>query len=187
MTLTEAIQRRRAVRDFADKQVEESTIRALLSAAVQAPSAMNVQPWTFAIVQNTGLLKRYSDRAKQLLLRATEEDAKAQSYRELLENEAFNIFHNAGTLVAIGALEVGLYTAADCWLAAENLMLAATDAGLGTCCIGFAVPLLNTLDVKAELGFGAAGEVFAPIVIGHPASPVPPVPRQEPRVVSWIR
>lgn len=187
MNLKEAIQRRRAVRDFADKQVDEPTIRSLLSAAVQAPSAMNVQPWAFAIIQNTGQLKRYSDRAKQLLLRATEKDAKVQSYRELLENETFNIFHNASTLVVIGALEVGIYTAADCWLAAENLMLAATDAGLGTCCIGFAVPLLNTPEVKAELGFGAAGEVFAPIVVGYPTSPVSPVPRKEPKVISWMR
>ena len=162
MNLREGIQMRRAVRDFTANQVEESTIRSLLSAAVQAPSAMNVQPWAFAVVQNTGQLKRYSDRAKQMLLRASEGNAKVQGYRDLLESEGFNIFYNASTLVAIGALEVGIYTEADCWLAAENLMLAATDAGLGTCCIGFAIPLLNTPEVKAEIGFGAAGEVFAP-------------------------
>ena len=51
---------------------------------------------------------------------------------------------------------------ADCWLAAENLMLAATAKGLGTCCIGFAVGILNTEEVKRELGIPEDGAAVAP-------------------------
>lgn len=87
--------------------------------------------------------------------------------------------------MAIGAAEPGTYTEADCWLAAEVLMLAAYDAGLGTCPIGFAVPVLNAPDVKRELGFPDAGVVVAPIIVGYPSAPAPDVPRNDPRVVSW--
>jgi nitroreductase len=47
---------------------------------------------------------------------------------------------------------IGPFVAADCWLAAENLMLAATAHGLATCPIGFALAALGDREVKAELG-----------------------------------
>ncbi|MCP6618222.1 nitroreductase family protein, partial [Klebsiella pneumoniae] len=80
-----------------------------------------------AVIQDTAQLRRYSDRAKALLLARTSGDAKTARYAELLGNPAFNIFYDAGTLIVIGAKERGKYTEADCWLAAANLMLAATD------------------------------------------------------------
>jgi hypothetical protein len=66
--------------------------------------------------------------------------------------------------------ERSTYTDADCWLAAANLILAATEVGLGSCCIGFAIPVLNTPDVLAEIGLPAAGVAVAPILIGYPVA-----------------
>lgn len=43
--LSEVIRLRRAVRAYTGQKVDEKTIRALLDAAIQAPSAMNAQPW----------------------------------------------------------------------------------------------------------------------------------------------
>jgi nitroreductase len=51
MNVTEAIFARRAIRAYSSREVDEATIRMLLRAAVQAPSAMNRQPWLFSIVQ----------------------------------------------------------------------------------------------------------------------------------------
>lgn len=48
---------------------------------------------------------------------------------------------------------------ADCWLAAENLMLSACALGLGTCCIGSAIPALNSPEAKSELGISADVEL----------------------------
>ena len=53
-------------------------------------------------------------------------------------------------------------------LAAENLMLAAYAAGLGTCWIGVAQGFLNALDGKAMLGLPAAWVPVAPVIVGHP-------------------
>lgn len=79
------------------------------------------------------------------------------------------------------------FAEADCWLAAENLMLAASEAGLGSCCIGLAVDLLNTGDVKTELGMPASSVVVAAIVVGHPAALPPAVARSAPKVTTWLR
>ena len=186
MNVREAIFTRRAVRAYAAAKVNEEIVRSLLRAAVQAPSAMNRQPWLFAIVQDREQLKRYSDRAKAMVLAQMAGDPKAAHYEDRLKSPAFDIFYGVSTLVVIGAADRGPYTDADCWLAAQNLMLTACEAGLGSCCIGFAIPLLNTPEVKAELGFPPAGAAIAPLIVGYPAAePSPPVPRSEPRVVSW--
>jgi nitroreductase len=187
MNLTEAIFGRRAVRDYALRKVDEATLRTLLRAAVQAPSAMNRQPWLFSVVQNVASLKRYSDRAKSLLLEQAAGDPKAKHYEDRLRNPAFNIFYNASTLVVIGAAERGPYTDADCWLAAGNLMLAACEGGLGTCCIGLAVALLNTPEVKAQIGLPANGVAVAPLIVGYASAIPAPVPRADPKIAWWDR
>jgi nitroreductase len=188
------IYRRHAVRAFRPERLDEKTIRTLLAAAVQAPTAMHLEPWAFAIVQDRATLKRYSDHAKAMLLDATHHDlvrpsdaSSTRGARSLLADPAFNIFYDAGTLIVICARPLGNFVTADCWLAAENLMLAAAALGLGTCCIGFAVPVMNTAEVKRELGIGADVTAVAPIIVGVPATaPVPP-PRKTPEVLSWIR
>lgn len=146
---------------------------------------MNRQPWLFSIVQDAAQLKRYSDRAKTMLLAEMARDPKAAHYQDMLKSPAFNIFYDTNTLVVIGAGEPGRYTEANCWLAAENLMLAACEAGLGSCCIGFAIPVLNTPEVKAELGLPAAGVAVAPIILGYASAQPSPVPRHDPNIVSW--
>ena len=98
----------------------------------------------------------------------------------------FNIFYDATTLVAIGVDAPTEYRAADSWLAAENLMLASTDVGLSSCSIGFEIPLLNTSDIKRELGFAPGAIVFAPIILGYPSMMPDPVPRQSPQIASWV-
>jgi nitroreductase len=97
------------------------------------------------------------------------------------------VFYDAGTLIAIGARPLGPFVAADCWLAAENLMLAACALGLGTCCIGSAVPALNSPETKSELGIPSDVEILAPIIVGVPREPAAEVSRRNPTIVSWTR
>lgn len=185
MDVLSALRSRRSVRAYLPQPVDESTVRRLLHAATLAPSAMNGQPWTFALVQSKRNLARYSDEAKALLMKGARKDPKLSRYSERFASPAFNIFYDAGTLIAIGANEPNDYTDADCWLAAACLMLAAADGGLGTCVIGFAIELLNTPELKRELGFAPGGRVVAPIIVGHPTGQPPVVERQDPRVASW--
>lgn len=56
--------------------------------------------------------------------------------------------HNAGTLIIIYGRFAGPLVPADCWLAAENLMLAACAAGLGACLTGLGASVLNTPEIK---------------------------------------
>jgi nitroreductase len=109
-------------------------------------------------------------------------DARAAA---ILSEPGFNIFYDAGMLIVICAQPLGSFGVADCWLAAENLMLAACAVGLGTCCIGFAVQMLNRPEVKAELGIPADVVVVAPIIVGRPSAETAGTTRKAPQVLCW--
>jgi nitroreductase len=109
-----------------------------------------------------------------------------KAFEERLASPDFSIFYDAGTLIVICGKPLGPFVAADCWLAAENLMLAAFAMGLGTCCIGLALPMLNEPDIKADLGMPADVTAVAAIVVGVPRGEAQPVPRKEPEVLAWV-
>ena len=194
-TALDVIYHRRAVRAYKPEPINERRLRALFEAAVHAPTAMHHEPWQFLVVQNRRVLKRLSDRAKEIA------SAEAAHHGNLLKRPGaagdgiptpladpeFNIFYDAGTLVVICAKASNPFVTADCWLAAENFMLAACADGLGTCCIGFAVAALNTPEIKAELGIPADVEAIAPMIVGVPAGETAPVPRKPPVVLNWVR
>src|SRR4051794_15112747 len=146
MDLKQAIRSRHAVRSYTRQPVAEQALRQLLEAAVRAPNARNEQPWSFAIVQNRDLLRRYSDQLKMLRAASSTESPVT---RALLHSQRFDVFYGAGTLIIICGKVDDEHAAADCWLAAENLMLTACDLGLGTCPVGSAVALLNSARIKA--------------------------------------
>lgn len=186
MDLRQAIRSRHAVRSYSRQCVEERDLYRLLEAAVRAPNAKNEQPWSFAVVQNRDLLQRYSDQAKALLW--AESSAGSSASRALLRSQNFDVFHGAGTLVVICGRADNEYAEADCWLAAENLMLAACDLGLGTCPVGSALSMLNLAIVKAELDIPRDIAAIAPIVVGYPDEPASlPTPRAAPRILSFKR
>ena len=187
MTLQEAIHARRSVRAYAPAALDRATIEALLHAAVRAPTAVHMEPWAFVVLQDREALRRLSDRAKPLFV---EEVHRAHLDRgghalDIFARPGFDIFYGAGTLVIIGAESDVPFAVADCWLAAENLMLAACAMGLGTCVIGSGLVALQLPEVKRDLGIPAGFMPIAPIIVGVPSGDTPITSRKPPRVVAW--
>jgi nitroreductase len=188
LAVLDAIRKRRAIRHYAPEALSEECIRALLQAAVRAPTAMHLEPWGFVVIQDAALLRRYSDRSKSMMLESRAfEGAPGSSHLDMLRDPAYNIFYDAGTLVVVCRRIDAPFADADCWLAAQNLMLAAVAHGLGTCCIGFAVAVLNAPDVKRELGIPEQGAAVAPIIVGRPLGRTPAVPRKAPEILRWVK
>lgn len=183
MELSEAIRGRRAVRTYTAEPVDKADIDVLIEAAIQAPSAMNEQPWVFHVISDQALLTEISNHAKRHMLQSTPAGAASHHFESTLADESFHIFYHAPVVFLICAAAEGPWTTIDCSLAAQNLMLAAHERGLGSCWIGFAQAWLNTPAGKAPLGIGAAELPVAPIAIGHPAAATPPVARRPAHVV----
>ncbi len=187
LSVMEAIYQRRSVRNYLPGTLDQAVIHQLLAAAVQAPTAMHEEPWVFAIIEDRNRLDRLSESAKeQVRLEAQSLDAdRARHLLELVNRPDFHVFYNAWTLLVIYSRPMGQFVVADCWLAAENLMLAACAQGLGTCVIGLAIGALNRPEWKAELDIPAEMTAIAPIIVGVPAGEVPLVPRKLPEIRSW--
>jgi len=187
MTAIDAIDQRRSVRDYMSQRVDPALIHTLLEAAVRAPTAMDQEPWSFVVIQDQSTLDRLSNTTKAKL----HEEVKysnapgAKHLLHVADNPQFHVFYNASTLILICGRFTGPFVEADCWLAAENLMLAACATELGTCVIGFAVEALNTPEWKAELKIPEAMTVIAPILVGVPARESPPTPRKPPEILLW--
>jgi nitroreductase len=185
VNLLTAIRKRRAVRDYTQEPVSASALRELIAAASWAPSAMNDQPWHFTVVTDAALLDEVSTRSKKWMLEGVAAMPRAGHFQELLADPQFHIFYHAPALLVISASGAGQWSAEDCALAAQNLMLAALDKGLGTCWIGFAQGWLNTEEGHDLLGLPRTNRVVAPIIVGHPKAVPPDVSRKAP-LITWI-
>jgi nitroreductase len=183
----EAILARRSVRAYTSDVPGASAVNTLLEAAVRAPTAMHEESWGFAVIQNREILKRISERAKPIFVKEVRHrysQGVTHSF-EHLDQPDFDIFHGANTLVVICTRTAGPFAIADCWLAAENLMLAASDMGLGCCVIGSSISVLNIHKVKTELGIPDEYTAVAPIIVGVPKSETPATPRKPPLILAW--
>jgi len=185
MDVMDAIYHRRAIRNYSTEPVDGATIRMLAEIATQAPSAMNLQPWAFAVAQGRSVLARFSEQAKAHLLKTVVAGDALASYRERFTDPSFNIFYDAPALVVICATSAATQAAEDCALAAQTFMLAAHAHGLGTCWIGFARPWFNSPAGKASLGIPDHYAPVAPIIVGHASSAATAHPRRSPEI-HWV-
>jgi nitroreductase len=194
LSALDVIYSRHSVRAYTADKVPESTIRALIDAAVQAPTAVGQESWSFVVVQSPQRLARLSELTKTDFMQQMAKDpalylaVKSNASYDLVtrfSDPGFDVFYGATTLIVIGTRATGSFGVADCWLAAENLMLATSALGLGSCCIGAAAGALNSADMRFELGIPAVVTVVAPIIVGVPAHSAEPVDRREPDIIAW--
>lgn len=185
MNVLQAIRERRAVRDYTAEPVFPGLIYQLISSASWAPSAMNEQPCHFTVITDVHLLDEISVNAKAWLLKNIDSIPRSTHFRDLLKDEQFQLFYHAPVLIILSAPIQGHWTTEDCALAGQNMMLAATEMGLGSCWIGFAQGWLNTPEARDLLDLPEQNLCVAPIVIGHPKAILPPVARKAP-AITWL-
>lgn len=65
MDVFEAIRKRKSVRSYLEKEVEQEKVMRILEAAGLAPSAANKQEWRFVVVQDKEKRKKLSEAAKR--------------------------------------------------------------------------------------------------------------------------
>lgn len=183
----DAIYNRRAVRDYLPTKVNSDLIRGLLDAAMQAPTALHEEPRAFAVIQKKEILDRLSASCKAELLNEKNKlwSEQTKHILDVVRQKDFNVFYNASTLIVIYSAYPGPFVAAECWLAAENLMLAAYAQGLASCVIGFALAALNLPEWKQELDIPADMTPQSSLILGWPAGKTLSPPHNSPRILSW--
>jgi nitroreductase len=185
MELGNVIRDRRSIREYTDSRVERPLIERLINSAILAPSAMNLQPWTFAVLLDRAHIEDYAHRAKNWLLTKLAESTYPPSIRRMIEDPNFVLFYHAPALVLVIAKSSQDQAKEDCCLAAQTLMLAARDEGLGSCWIGLSRPWFNLSSSKLELGLPEHYHIVAPIVLGY-AKAWPEPHGRNPAEIRWL-
>lgn len=185
MDVNEAIYQRRAVRRYTEQPVNRLVVMELIRAATQAPSALNLQPWAFAVFHDRALLDQFSKRAKEHLLATLSPTFELHPRSQTYAESAYDVFHGAGTVVVIYATGRRFNPTEDCCMAAQNFMLAAHALGLATCPVGFARSWFDLPEMKRELGVPENYMAVFPMVVGYPEGSTGIVPRKEPEIAAW--
>jgi nitroreductase len=187
MTFSELLQKRRAIRDFEEKEVPLKIVEEILQESTLAPSASNNQPCRFVEVHCRKTIKALSDDSKANLLSDHNENKikLKPDYVAFLQNENFNVFYNASCVIYIvGAKSVGSLDV-DGALAASYIMFSAAARGLGTCWVALGANIRNP-QLRAELGIPDNYRIVAPIILGYPKAIPAPSERHAPDILRVI-
>jgi nitroreductase len=192
LEVIEAIHNRRAVRQYRPDPVSRETICAILDAAYHAPSALNRQQWEFIVVRGDTI--REMGESYHSTIAEYVRNWDASPMRDFISRDGFIRFARTygGAPVVIVVLtpvdplpsfrKANLESAS---AAMENLLLAATSFGLGTCWM--TGPLRDEAALRRILAIPEDREIVAITPLGYPeAIPAAP-PRLDPALVQKVR
>jgi len=130
-TFYQLVHGRKSIRRFLDKPVEREKIMTCLDAARVAPSADNVQPWRFLVIDEPKLIEKFARKACSGIYFPTKFVAQAPVIIVILAR--LDIIANR-----IGKQIQNIhYYLIDIGIAGEHIVLQAEELGLGTCWIGW--------------------------------------------------
>jgi nitroreductase len=123
MEVYTAIKARRSIRRFKSKPVSKKSLSKILDAARHAPSAGNVQPWEFIVVDDPKLKHR-------ILTECISEENKAMETAPILVVACADTGRSG---LKYGDVGRKFFAIVDVTSAVENMMIASVAEGLGTC------------------------------------------------------
>ncbi len=186
----ETIDSRRSIRKFEDRPVSQEHLESIIEAARQAPSGTNRQPWRFVLLQGDDRNKIGGSVVQPFVVQApaifvccldrrsfvrtmVEKRMKELVTAEVVSEEAAGYIYQQKMpekpeeviMPASGYLDLGI--------AIQNMALAATALGLGSCW----VRLFNPAQVHEALGLPADIEAVVLLPVGYPGQSPQPRPR----------
>jgi nitroreductase len=148
---------RRSIRRYLSTPVEPEKLRACLEAARIAPSAHNVQPWRFVVVDDPALKDRLAAAAFSGIYSGSKFAAVAPIILVLLARPG-------RAVVRLGSRIQGVhFILLDMGIAGEHVVLQAEELGLATCWMGW----FDYRKVRKVLGIPRTFKVVAMMPLGY--------------------
>ena len=172
----ENIMARRSIRQYKQTPVGRDTMNVILECGINAPNGQNRQSWEVRVVDSPALM----DEIKE---------AMAQGHPDMEPKAVKGCFRNAPVMVFIARDPSYDFSAYDCGLLAENMMLSAWSLGVGSICLGSPVRFLTDNDacrpVLEKLGFSAGYELCLCVGFGY-ADEAPAAKPRNPEKVKFV-
>ena len=182
MNTLDAIAARRSIRKFKPDPIPEEVLTAILTAAQQAPSGKNRQPWRFVVVKEDQRpeMIRIMRQAIARTKKRGDDPGSSEWTTNVMEQAPVTVFVynpdglNPWLAHSIDQNYTELVDTQSIGAAIQNMLLAALDLGLGSLWI------CDVLYATEELTewLGAKGELIAAVSFGYPAEAPAARPRK---------
>jgi nitroreductase len=152
------IMARRSIRKYNPMPVERETMDLILKCGINAPNGQNKQSWEVRVVDNPALMTEFKE-------------AMAKGHPDMNADMVKGCFRDAPTMVFIARDKSYDFSAYDCGLLAENMMLSAWSVGVGSICLGSPVRFLTDnaecAPCLTKLGFSEGYELCLCVGFGY--------------------
>ncbi len=157
--ILELIKKRKSVRKYLDRAIPREDIIKCIEAARLAPSAENVQPWRFIVIDDPELKEQFVKETCSGIYRPS----------SFIKNASAIIVIVARPDLIANFIGSGIqgtkYYLIDIGIAGEHLVLQAQELGIGTCWIGW----FNEKKARKFFKLPPRRKVAALIAMGYPA------------------
>lgn len=158
--------KRRSIRKYQEKEVEQEKVLELLKAAMCAPSAWNQQPWHFIVIR---------DRIKK------QQIAEVHPYAKMVAQAPVCII----VCCDLSLVKSEKFWPQDCSAATENILIRATELGLGSVWCGVYPDEERINGLKKLFSLPKNIIPFSVIAIGYPAEEPKPVEKFKPERIHY--
>ena len=165
MNVSEAIEKRKSIRAYLDKPVLAEDLAKIVEAGRWAPNAGEFQ---ISVIRNEGLRQRINDRTHDAMV-----NSEIEFLRQRVSLPGYQPLYGAPVLILLSGPTETPHSAANAALAAENMLLEATELGLGSCYIVSPTLALNAEDNHAlaqEAGIPDNFTLQCAVIIGYAAA-----------------
>ncbi len=173
VAVIENIMSRRSVRNYKQQAVPRDVLEQIMECGVNAPNGQNKQSWEVRVVENSEL----QNEIKALMATVGGE-------------RAAGCFYNAPVWVFIARDKGYDFSAYDCGLMAENMMLSANALGVASVCLGSPVRYILMAEgneqVLSKLGFSEGYELSLCLSMGYPDGEKPEAKPRDLGKVKYI-
>ena len=186
MELYEVLEKRRTYRDFSDREVSDEILKRVISAAFKAPTNDHLRQFEFIVVRGgeniakiIAPLVKNMEAFKELVFEVDDTDDKDKmamfadalpKQQKMLMQSGLLIlpfFRQKQSPLLKPVEQSSLNYFASAWCALENMLLAATDEGLGTV---FHIPVSDEAEkIKEIVGAPEGYEFICLLTMGYPA------------------
>ena len=142
------ISERRSIRAYDPTPIPEADMQAILTAALEAPTARNLQLWHFSVITNTEVIEKLD---------------------EAIAPGKHPCYHAPAVIVISVPKDYGFFAPIDCGIAVQNIALASWSLGYGNVILGMprvAFTGEKADEMKAICGVPADNEFMIAIALG---------------------
>jgi nitroreductase len=159
LPLIDIIRNRKSVRKYLDKPIAREDVIKCIEAARLSPSADNIQPWRFIIIDDPEYKKKFCEEVLTGIFKRTSFIEKAPVII-VLSSKTNILVHSMGKRIIKTDIQL-----IDMGISGEHLVLQAQELGIGTCWINW----FNAKRAKKFLRLSSSTRVVSLIAMGYPA------------------